>query len=114
MFNWWQLCQLSYLHSITMVGHLLLLFLLPLSSATPFPSHQQALLTTLFSPEYNPLFIPVKNESVHQEVFLEATLQKIIDFDMDKVARNYKDDDDDDDISGYPDHPDLAGHELGR
>merc|ERR1711931_476097 len=30
-------------------------------------------------------FIPVKNESVHhQEVFLEATLQKIIDFDMEK------------------------------
>merc|ERR1712106_913879 len=62
----------------------LLLFLLPLSSATPFPAHQQALLTSLFSPDYNPLFIPVKNASVHQEVFVEATLQKIIDFDMDK------------------------------
>ena len=117
MFNWWQLSQPSYLHSITMDGHLLLLFLLPLSSATPFPSHQQALLTTLFSPDYNPLFIPVKNESVHQEVFLEATLQKIIDFDMDKVDRNDKDKNDDvdnDDISGHPDHLDLAGHELGR
>ena len=54
----------------------LILFLLPLSSATPFPAHQQALLTSLFSPDYNPLFIPVKNASVHQEVLLEATLQK--------------------------------------
>jgi len=68
-----------------MTGVYLLLFaLISLSSATPFPSHQQKLLTTLFSPDYNPLFIPVKNASVHQEVFLEATLQKIIDFDMDK------------------------------
>merc|ERR1719435_295652 len=69
-----------------MTGNYLLLFLLPImSSATPYPAYQQALLNTLFSPDYNPLFIPVKNESVHhQEVFLEATLQKIIDFDMDK------------------------------
>merc|ERR1711874_813 len=74
----------SYLQAIMMTGKYLI-FLLPLSSyAPPFPSHQQALLDTLFSPDYNPLFIPVKNESVHQEVFLEATLQKIIDFDMDK------------------------------
>merc|ERR1719312_1411228 len=54
-----------------MIGNYLLLFLLPiLTSATPYPSHQQALLDTLFSPDYNPLFIPVKNESVHQDIFL--------------------------------------------
>merc|ERR1711909_243001 len=76
----------SYLPAITMTGNYLLLLLLPImSSATPYPAYQQALLNTLFSPDYNPLFIPVKNESVHhQEVFLEATLQKIIDFDMEK------------------------------
>ena len=55
----------------------------------------------------------MKNESVHQEVFLEATLQKIIDFDMDKLAKNDKDSEDDD-ISGHLDHPDLAEQELGR
>ena len=91
MLNWWQLCQLSYLPTITMTGHYLyLLFFLSLSSATPFPSHQQNLLSTLFGPDYNPLFIPVKNASVPQEVFMEATLQKIIDVDMDKVDKNYK------------------------
>eukprot|EP00092_Neocalanus_flemingeri_P089932 GFUD01113885.1.p1 GENE.GFUD01113885.1~~GFUD01113885.1.p1 ORF type:complete len:241 (-),score=65.47 GFUD01113885.1:93-815(-) len=71
-----------------MTRHYLLLFFLSylcsLSSSIPFPAHQQNLLTSLFGPDYNPLFIPVKNESVSQEVFLEATLQKIIDVDLDK------------------------------
>merc|ERR1739838_247199 len=70
----------SYLLTITMTGHYLyLLFFLSLSSTTPFPAHQQNLLSTLFGPDYNPLFIPVKNASVPQEVFMEATLQKIND-----------------------------------
>ena len=100
-----------------MIGNYLLLFLLPiLSSATPYPSHQQALLDTLFSPDYNPLFIPVKNESVHhQEVFLEATLQKIIDFDMEKVDNCIEDAITTvSSLLGNLHHPNLAGHELGR
>merc|ERR1712183_944686 len=74
-----------YLPTITMTGHYLyLLFFLSLSSATPFPAHQQNLLSTLFGPDYSPLFIPVKNASIAQEVFMEATLQKIMDVDVDK------------------------------
>ena len=69
-----------------MTGVYLLLFaFVSLSSATPFPSLQQKLLTNLFSPEYNPLFIPVKNASVRQEVYLGATLKNILDFNMEKV-----------------------------
>merc|ERR1711915_1060490 len=65
----------------------LLLLLLPLAASTQthFPGHQRNLLKTLFTEEYNPLFIPVRNASVQvQEVLMEAKLEKIIDFDTEK------------------------------
>ena len=83
--------QLSLTLDSKMSTPKLLLLLLPLAASTQthFPGHQRNLLKTLFSEEYNPLFIPVRNASVQvQEVLMEAKLEKIIDFDTEKVGKD--------------------------